>query len=237
MAPAVSIGTAPERLDRVLGLARDVLDAPDFSDQPDPFSWSEEQVAEYDAAHAPETPATPALALVPKRSLRALVEGVEAIAGAVEALDDDEMTPALRDALSEQLIGALAGTRKKVDDTARVIAMFEALNAAAIAERDRLDRRAAYYARQVERIEIYVMAVLTASNLDKIDGETSALARRKNPASVEIVDTASIPREYFRHKPAPPPEPDKTSIIRDLKKQRDVPGARIAPVTYRLVRS
>jgi hypothetical protein len=73
--------------------------------------------------------AAPALSIVPKRSLRALVAGVDAIADAIEQLDDETLTPELKDALSEQLIGALAGTRAKVDSTCRALALFESLEA------------------------------------------------------------------------------------------------------------
>lgn len=234
MAPTAIAPPTPERLDAVLALAPD-YDAPDFSDQPDPFSWSEAQIAEYDAAHAP--PAALALALVPRRSLRDHMQGVDLILEAIEQLDAEGLTPERRDELSADLISALAGTKVKVDNVNAVISMFEALEDAAAKEIARLTARTARFVRQRERLVDYVTATMTASGLKALDGNTSGLQLRANPPKVEIVDTSAIPREYFRHKPAPPPEADRTALLRDLKKQRDVPGARIAATTFRLVRS
>lgn len=230
MATAIAPPT-PARLAAVLGRAADIY-APDFSDQPDPFGWSDAQVAEYDAAHA-----APALEVVPKRSLRERIGGVDLILETIEALDDEALTDDVRDELSRQLITELAGTRAKVDATSAVLAMLEGLEAAANREIERLTIRAKRFARQQERLTDYVLATLDASQLTRIEGDTSTLARRPNPAKVEITEIAAIPREYLRHKPAPPPEPDKTAIARDLKKERPVPGACLAPKTYRLVRS
>lgn len=230
MATAIAPPT-PDRLAAVLAAAD--YYAPDFSDQPDPFGWSDAQVAEYDAAHA-----APALEVVPKRSLRERIGGVDLILETIEALDaEDGMTPELQAELSAQLINEIAGTRAKVDATSSVLAMMDGLEAAAKKEVERLTIRANRFARQRERLTDYILATLQASDLARIEGDTSTLARRPNPAKVEITEIAAIPREYLRHKPAPPPEPDKTAIARDLKKERPVPGACLAPKTYRLVRS
>jgi Gp157 protein len=170
------------------------------------------------------------------QSLRAHIETVDAIAGAIEQLDDETLNPAERDEISAELIAAIAGTRAKVDRTCAVLAMFEHLEAAAKTERDRLDRRAAYYARQHERLEKYLLAVLETSKLDRIDGETSSLQRKLNPPAVEIEPGATFASEFLRYKPAPPAEPDKNLIKRALQARREVPGARLAQAA-RLVRS
>lgn len=221
---ATSIATpTPERLDAVLSLGADVYDD-DFSDQPDGYVWVEESV-----------PA--ALTVVPRRSLRDYMQGVDLILEAIEQLDSETITEDRRSELSEDLISALAGTKQKVDDTNAVISMFEALEAAAAKEIERLQARTARFERQRTRLTDYVVATMTASKLKTLDGNTSGLSLRANPAKVEILDMAAIPKEYFRHKPPPPPEADKTSIARDLKKQREVPGARLSPTSFRLVRS
>jgi hypothetical protein len=186
--------------------------------------------------------AAPQLTLVPpaRRSLRALVGTVEGIADAIEVLDDGTLDDQTRDELSAQLIEALCGTRSKVDRTASTLAMFEHLEAAATAERKRLDERAAFYGRQRERLETYVLAVLDASKLDRIDGETSSLQRKKNPPKVVIDEAALIPWDYMRMPPEvepPPPEPDKKLIAAALKADpASVPGCRLTQGA-RLVRS
>jgi hypothetical protein len=187
------------------------------------------------------------LTLVPRQeapearsTLRALVATVEGIADAIEALDPNDLDPETRAAMSAQLIEALAGTREKVDRTAGVLAMFEHLEAAAAAECKRLKTRTEFYARQRERLETYVLAVLQASNIARLDGETSSLQAKKNPPSVVIVDEDSIPTEYLRwpeEPPPPPPVPDKKLIAQSLKADpASVPGCRLEQGS-RLVRS
>lgn len=182
----------------------------------------------------------PGPVLVPKRSLFAHVAEVEDIANAVDQLGD-ELTPEAAEMLSAALCASIAGTKEKVDRTAAVLAAFEAAEAAAIAERSRLDLRARRFHLMTERLENYVLAVLTASNLDKIDGHTSTLARRKNPPKVVIDDEAVIPWDFMRcPEPEPEPEavPDKAAIAKALKVDPEsVPGARMQGGGYRLVRS
>jgi hypothetical protein len=196
------------------------------------FSWPED---------APETaPATFGLSLVAdppvKKSLRAHIEGVDAIAQTVESLDDEQLDDEARDELSAMLIAAIAGTKRKVDDTARVLSMFAHLEAAAKSERDRLDKRAKYFARQSERLETYLLATLEASKLDRLDGETSTLRRQRNPPRVVIAEGASVPHQFLVYPDAPPPHPDKAAIAKALKAKRTVAGCSLV-ADYRLVRS
>jgi hypothetical protein len=172
-------------------------------------------------------------------SLREHVEGVEAIADAIEQLDDETLTQDARDELSAALIEALAGTRKKVDTVASTLALFESLRTAAVTERDRLARRVEFYARQSERLETYVLAVLSASNLNRLDGETSTLMRRLNPPSVVVDDESAIPTEFLRWPPLPPeppPVPDKAAIKKAILGGNTVYGCRLER-SVRLVRS
>lgn len=179
-----------------------------------------------------------ALALVPKRmSLYEHVRDVEGIADLVEALDAaEELTPEVSEQLSHALIDAIAGTKDKIDRTTSVLAQFEQAEAAAKAERDRLDRRVKYFARQRERLEEYVLAVLTASKLPKIDGNTSSVAVRKNPPRLVIDDASEIPWDYMTLPEPPDPAPDNAAIKAALKGGAAVPGCRLVQ-TNRLVRS
>jgi hypothetical protein len=174
-----------------------------------------------------------------RRSLREHVEGVEAIADAIEQLDDEALSQEARDELSAALIEALAGTRKKVDAVASTLALFESLRIAAATERDRLARRVDFYARQSERLEIFVLAILSASKLTRLDGETSTLMRRLNPPGVVIDDESAIPMEFLRWPPVPPeppPVPDKATIKKAILSGHAVEGCRLER-SVRLVRS
>jgi hypothetical protein len=190
---------------------------------------------DYEAEAAPPAAPAPALTLVPKRSLRDHIEGVDLILEALDQLDGENLSEERTLELSTDLISALAGTREKVDNVSRCIAMFDGLEASAAAENERLKKRAATFARQRQRLIDYTLATMEASKLPKLEGNTSTLALRKNPPSVRIDDETAIPRTYFRF-PVPPPVVDKAAIARDLKALREVPGARLV-TSNRLVRS
>jgi hypothetical protein len=184
--------------------------------------------------------ASPALALVPKRmSLYELVRDTEGIADLVEALDAaDELTEEVSAQLSEALCLSIAGTKDKIDRSCGVLASFEAAQAAAKAERDRLDLRVKYFARQAQRLEDYLMAVLVSSNLKRMDGNTSSISRTLNPASAIPDGTVEGPLapEFVRTPKPAPWEPDKTAIKAAITAGKEVPGWSTAR-TQRLVRS
>ena len=181
-----------------------------------------------------------ALSLVPKRSLFSYVQEVEDIADLVDQLDRaEELGPEASEQLSHALIQAIAGTRQKTDRVCAVLAAYEAGEAAARAECDRLDARAKYFARQRERLEDYILAVLSASGLKRLDGDTSSVSARLNPPKLIVDDEASIPRQFFRlPEPAPPPEPvpDKSLIRKAIAAGAVVAGCRLVQ-GCRLVRS
>ena len=184
------------------------------------------------------------LSVVPKRS-RSLFDHVRDVDGIAELLDSldraGELTQEITEQLQEALIVAVAGTRAKVDRCAGVLCNFEAAEASARAEIERLTKRAAKFRRQREYLETVCLAVLDQSNLDVIDGETASIARHKLPLKVLIEDEPSIPVEFLRWPdpiPDPGPEPDKKLIAAALKRDpTGVPGCRMAPRTYKLVRS
>jgi hypothetical protein len=185
------------------------------------------------------TAASPVLTLVPKRSLFAHVAEVEDLASLVDQLDRaGELTDEAAEELSAALCASIAGTKTKVDRTAAVLAAFASAESAAKLERDRLDVRAKYFARQTERLEDYVLAVLSASQLERLDGLTATLARRKNPAKVVIDSEDAIPFEYLRFPPEPPPPPavpDKAALKKALA-AGPVDGCHLTQ-DYRIVRS
>jgi hypothetical protein len=180
----------------------------------------------------------PALRIVPKQSLREHISEVDAIADTIEAMDAEELTEAARAGLAALLLGAVAGTKKKVDATAAVMARLEHRAEAQKAERDLLDKGMKKSLCQLERLSDYVLRVLDAAGLDRIEGDVSTLARRRNPASV-VVDTSlagPLDRSFVREpRPAPWTE-DKTAIRVAIAAGRQVPGF-ACHQSVRLVRS
>jgi hypothetical protein len=204
-----------------------------FDNAPDLWDAYETEGAPECAPSSGSTATT--LRIVPKRSLRDHLEGVDLIIEAIEQLDAENITEERKLELSTDLISALAGTRQKVDNVNSVIGMYEGLEASAAAEIERLKKRTATFARQRTRLQDYVIATMEASKLPKLEGNTSTLALRKNPPSVRIEDETAVPRAYFRF-PLPPPVVDKASIASDLKRGVEIAGVRLVQ-TQRLVRS
>ncbi|MEP6539676.1 MAG: siphovirus Gp157 family protein [Bryobacteraceae bacterium] len=171
-------------------------------------------------------------------SLYDCVAEIDLIANTLEAIDAEDLLPELRDELERELNDAIAGTREKIDRTASVLAAFEAAELAATAEMRRLGARKDRIVRQRERLEGYVLSVLAAASVKKLDGFTSTLAARTNPVSVVIDDAAGLPAEFLRiPKPVvPDPTPDKGAIKAVLARGEFVAGCRLAQ-TVRLVRS
>jgi hypothetical protein len=171
-----------------------------------------------------------------RRTLGDYLSGVDAIIDTVESLDAEDLSDVDRDELSQMLIAELAGTRKKVDATNAALATWEGLEASAAREIERLDARRKRYARLRESLELYVLAILEASHLTKIEGDISTLTKRNNPPSVRVDDAAAVPMQYLRFPPQPAAVPDKTAIAKALKADEEVPGCRLVQ-TARLVRS
>jgi hypothetical protein len=185
-----------------------------------------------------EYAAANSLMVVPRRSLWEHISEIDAIADTIEAMEDEDLTEAARSELAALLLGAVAGTRKKADATAAVMARLEHRAEAQKAERDLLDKGMKRSLRQLERLGDYVLQVLDAAGLDRIEGDVSTLARRRNPAGI-IPDTAvsgPLAREFVREpKPAPWTE-DKTAIRVAIAAGRQVPGF-ACHQSVRLVRS
>ncbi len=178
------------------------------------------------------------LAVVPsRRPLYEQIAETDEIAAIIEALDEaNELTAERFDELSRELIAKIAGTRAKIDQTCAVLAQFEQAAEAAAAEAERLNERRKYFDRQRERLEAYVIATLEASKLTRLDGDTSAVSLRLNPARVVIDEGTQLGGDYLRIPAIPGPEPDRSAIKAALSAGVEVPGCRLERAK-RLVRS
>ncbi len=88
------------------------------------------------------------------------------------------------------------------------------------ARRKALENRAA-------RLRAYLLDSMTLAGVDKIESPYFAIAVRKNPPSVEVLDEAQVPAGYFTSPPPPPPVLDRKLILATLKDGVDIPGCRL----------
>jgi len=175
-------------------------------------------------------------AFAPVPTLYDRFDEMATLLASLEALAGGECPPDLEASLEEDLREAISGTREKIDRTSAVLSAFEVAEDHAAKEIARLHARQVGLAKQRERLEGYVISVLTAAGVQKFDGHTSTLALRKNPPSIVIEGEVSA--EYMRTPESKPPvaAPDKALIKSALSNGLLVQGARLAQ-TIRLVRS
>lgn len=129
--------------------------------------------------------------------------------------------------LANTLEGLGHDLEEKATNCVAVIKNLEALaDAIKVAEAQMEERRNAIENR-AERVKEWVLRCMQAAEIQKIETPLFRISRRKNPGRV-IVDASSlIPEGFWRHKPAPPPEVDKASILEAYKKGLEIPGAHV----------
>ena len=109
----------------------------------------------------------------------------------------------------------------------------ESHNAAIDAEIARLQALKASRQRIADGLRDYLKSNMERAGIEKIECPLFKLSIKKNPPSVEIIDTLSLPKEYWRiPEPKPPvPAPDKAAIKAALQSGVDVMGARLTQGT------
>lgn len=129
----------------------------------------------------------------------------------LEAAVDDESEDADLLALLEQISGEL---REKAVNVAKVLQNLES-DAKAIKEAaKRMSDRARAAEGRASRMRDYLLQNMLGSGIHSIECDHFVLKVRDNPEAVVIDDATKIPAEYLRQ---PPPEPDKRSILADIK--------------------
>jgi hypothetical protein len=87
------------------------------------------------------------------------------------------------------------------------------------ARAERFDRRAKTRMNIIHRL-------LRETNQTSLELPRITLFTRAGGKSVDVYDPSALPDDFMRHKPAPPPEPDKPKIAEALRDGKTVPGAR-----------
>jgi hypothetical protein len=201
-----------------------------------PVDWHEGDpsfIPTYKLEPVAEAPAPPALALVPKRSLIDRLEDTQAIYETLAGLDDADLDGEAREELAAMLTESVSGTKAKIDGSCWVLSQYESSIVLAQAEAARCTKRALSLAKQKENLESYLLMAIRRSGGKKLEGHTSAISMKLNPAKLVIDDEDGIPIQFWRTpEPPPPPHPlpipDNTAIKLALKLDpAAVPGCRL----------
>ena len=135
-----------------------------------------------------------------------------------KALESDET-------LKDDIAPLLADIKGKFDDKAVSIAKLAlSINAdieTVKAEITRLSKRNTALESKAAWLKEYLFNEMTTANIDKIDGDVLTVSLRKNPASVNILNAAQIPDNFWRVIPEVR-EPDKKAILTQFKNTGEI---------------
>jgi hypothetical protein len=111
-----------------------------------------------------------------------------------EAAQEEGLTPEIEQAFAQYLEGAA----EKRDRVAEFIQYCEGMAELAKVQVKRLQARQKRFEATAERVESMVLRVLDAFGVNRHEGKTHTLKKRKCPASVDITDEAQVPAEFKR---------------------------------------
>lgn len=125
------------------------------------------------------------------------------------------------DAIVDTLEALQEAIEDKAENIAKLIRNLEADVKAIRDEEKRLAERRQAIESKVERLKSYLQEQLEIAGIDKVKRPTITVAIQKNPPSVDIIDEALIPADFFVPQPA---KLDKKAILERLKNGEEVPG-------------
>jgi hypothetical protein len=80
---------------------------------------------------------------------------------------------------------------------------------------------------RAESLKAYALSQLKAAGISKVEHPMLVMSVKRNPAKVVIDFEDSIPKDYMRQPPLPPPVPDKGMIREALQSGLDIPGTHL----------
>jgi hypothetical protein len=91
-------------------------------------------------------------------------------------------------------------------------------------EKQRLAAKQSSLENRCVNLKSYIEGTLKALGKDKVKSGLFTLSIAKNPPSVNVVDLKAIPKEYIKQIE---PEVMRTSILKELKQGREIPGVEL----------
>jgi len=150
-------------------------------------------------------------------SLPALYELADQFRSLSLLADSDELPP---EVIRDTLEGLKGDIEVKSTNVAKFVLGLEAeaemIEAAAEQMRQRAHRRK----KRAEAIRNYMLLMLQATGITRVECPEFTIAVRKNPEAVEIADEKALPAEFMVVPEPPPPHPDKKKIAETLKSYR-----------------
>jgi hypothetical protein len=130
-------------------------------------------------------------------------------------------------AVNDTLEGLAWPLDEKLESLAKLRRMLMGARDVKIERADSLYEQAAQDNAAITRIESLIQSLLQASGRNRAHTGLFAISLYKKPSCAAIDDVDALPQEYMRQPPAPPPMPDKKSILTALKAGQTIPGAHL----------
>jgi chaperonin cofactor prefoldin len=138
----------------------------------------------------------------------------------IDLLDDDSIPQEEIMAAIQQVDGEIV---IKAQEMAKLLKNIGSDANAYEIEEKRLKAKRQSLERRYDGIKDYLEGELIKAGVAKVSGVVP-LSFRKSPPSVNVIDAAKIPDNYMVPKPA---EPDKKTILEDLKGGKEIPGVEL----------
>ncbi|NLZ11100.1 MAG: siphovirus Gp157 family protein [Alcaligenaceae bacterium] len=149
------------------------------------------------------------------------------IAGEARAIYEKLMDMDADDQTIADTLEAETDMVPKVQSYGFVLRNMEAMQAATMAEADRLAMRARTMAKRSETLKQRLLDAMVYAGVQKVEHPQFTISVQKNPQSVEVFDERQIPVDYMTEPKPPEPKPNKTLIKKALQDGFDVPGAKL----------
>lgn len=138
-------------------------------------------------------------------------------------VQESDPTPEQEKAIQE----TIAAHVRKVDGVARFMKHLDSQSDLAAAEIKRLQDRKRAIDKHIERFEKYILDCMTMAGMDKFDGETATLRRKKNPPKLVVLSEELVP-DRFRTIVPQTTEIDNAALkaaLKALPEDGTIPGA------------
>lgn len=115
----------------------------------------------------------------------------------------------------------------KAQNVAFVVRNLESIAEAIKEAESQMAARRKAIEKRAERIREYLKAGMQIAGISKIESPYFTISLRRNPAAVDVFDTAQVPDQYMHTPLPPPPTVDRKAISAAIKAGEDVPGCRM----------
>ena len=147
-----------------------------------------------------------------------------------QMLNNDELYDPETGELMPGLVEALSDTREKAVSVAAFILNRDAEIAAIEEHINKVEARKKHLVSRQERLREYLAVSMKRTGITELTANDSTFSAKlyiERDASVEIYDERQIPADFWKAPKPPEPKPSKAEIMKALKADVDVPGAKI----------